>query len=222
MLSHPKSLFSLRRVLETSRMGSISIHSIPMIKMECLSDGRSNKVRPQDWQVGANEPEQLWILPWLNAITTSQRRVWATTPWMSPSSIPSTLWETTPWMSPLRVTIRRMRNRITNLPSTLRVTPRMMTNQTSSLITRDMEPTIPLTCPALPGREWMAAASEEAIIGGVGEAVAADETRRVGEASCWECNYGMGIAIENRQKVVLSINGNSVPCGWERICCTLY
>jgi len=26
-------------------------------------------------------------------------------------------------------------------------------------------------------------------------------------------NYGMGIAIEIRQKVVLSINGNSVPCG---------
>jgi len=75
----------------------------------------------------------------------------ATTRWMSPAS-PRRARATTPWMSPLRVTIRRMRNRITNLPSTLRVTTRRMTNQTSSLITRDMKPAIPLTCPALPGR----------------------------------------------------------------------
>ena len=32
----------------------------------------------------------------------------------------------------------------------------------------------------------------------------------------------MYIAMVIRQKVVLSINGNSVPCWRERICCALY
>ncbi len=34
---------------------------------------------------------------------------------------------------------------------------------------------------------------------------------------CWECNDGIRIAIEIRQKVVLSINGKRMPLG--RVCC---
>ena len=39
--------------------------------------------------------------------------------------------------------------------------------------------------------------------------------------SCWECNDGIRIAIEIRQKVVLSINGNRLPSGRVRSCYSL-